>query len=177
MILNFLTKSLLALFAMCIVPSVSAAQITPSDLTVELTVYQVKNNQHGRSILVPAERIKPCDMLEYQAIYRNRSKKPVSGVRASLPIPAGNAVLAIDSPQPAKPQASLDGSRFASYPLMHWVQLADGQREQRLVPAAEYRTLRWELGNIAPGGSAKVSARVLVENGSTSVLTKQQRSE
>jgi hypothetical protein len=164
MIFNPLTKATLTLLAICIAQPVLAAQTAATDLAVELTVYQVTNRPDGKETLTPAEQAKPGDVLEYQAVYRNRGKKLAKSVRASLPIPTGNAVLAVDSPRPANPLASTDGSRFAPFPLMRWVVLPDGQREQRPVAAAEYRTLRWELGDLAPGSSAKVSARVRVEN-------------
>lgn len=182
MIFNTLTKAAIikasiALLTACITQSVLAAPSTASDLSIELAVYQVKSNPDGKEILTPAERAKPGDVLEYQAVYRNSGKKPATSVRASLPIPAGNAVLAVDSPRPANLLASTDGSRFAPFPLMRWIMLPNGQREQRPVAAAEYRTLRWELGDLAPGGSAKVSARVRVANDATIVAAAQQRSE
>lgn len=181
MIFNTLTKAALALLAACIAQPALAAQTAATslsaDLAVELAVYQVTKTPDGKETLTPAERAKPGDVLEYQAVYRNRGKQPAKSVCASLPIPAGNAVLAVESPRPANPLASTDGSRFAPFPLMRWVMLPNGQREQRPVAAAEYRTLRWELGDLAPGGSAKVSARVRVENDATIIAATQQRSE
>lgn len=168
MIFKPLTKAALALLAACIAQPALAAQpaaaVPASDLAVELAVYRVQKNPNGKELLTPAAQVKPGDVLEYRAVYRNRGKQRVRSVRASLPIPAGNAVLAVDSPRPAHPLASTDGSHFAPFPLMRWVVLPDGQREQRPVAAAEYRSLRWELGDLAAGGSAKVSARVRVEN-------------
>lgn len=168
MIFNPLTKAALALLAACIAPPALAAQPaatgSASDLAVELAVYQVQRTPDGKETLTPAQQARPGDVLEYRAVYRNRGKKPVSGVRATLPIPAGNAVLAVDSLNPANPLASTDGSHFAPFPLMRWVVLPDGQREQRPVAAVEYRTLRWVLGEIPSGAQKMVSARVRVAN-------------
>jgi hypothetical protein len=42
------------------------------------------------------------------------------------------------------------------------VTLPDGRRETRPVPVAEYRYLQWNLGELAPGASALVRARMKV---------------
>ena len=153
-----------------------AATAAPNDLAVELAVYRI-NHADGREVLTPTEQVHPGDELEYQARYRNRGKTPVSGVQAILPIPAGSVVLALASPRPAQPLASTDGQRFERMPLMQSVLLPDGKREQRPIEAARYRTLRWSLGEIAPGGEKTVSARVRVEKRSADTVIAQQETK
>jgi hypothetical protein len=68
------------------------------------------------------------------------------------------------SASPQKVEASLDGQTFAPVPLMRKEKTADGRTVMREVPVAEYRALRWPLGNLSAKQSRTVTARVRVES-------------
>src|SRR6202158_2950394 len=105
---------------------------------------------------------KPGDTIEYVAEYRNTDKSPVRNVVATLPVPAGMEYLPdTESPRPAT--ASTDGMHFSAIPLKRTVRNASGQPKEELVPYSEYRTLRWDLGEISGGASKTVIARVKVK--------------
>jgi hypothetical protein len=149
----------------------SLAAVAADDLAVQLAVYRIDRAPDGREVLTPTDQVHPGTELEYQARYRNRGKTTVNSVQAVLPIPAGSVVLLLSSPHPAQPLASADGRRFERMPLLHWVTLPDGKREQRPLAPAQYRTLRWALGDIPPGTEKTVSARVRVaDRAGTTVL-------
>lgn len=72
-----------------------------------------------------------------------------------LPIPAGFEFLP-DTARPPPAKASVDGRVFEPLPLRRVVKLADGRIKEQLVPLAEYRALRWAIGDLAAGIVARV---------------------
>jgi len=147
------------------------AQAAEQALTVELSVQQVRpapgapGTPAGAERLRDAPRARPGDLLEYRAELRNGGTAAVRDVVATLPIPAGGTVYVPGSEQPRGALASTDGRHFEAQPLRRWVMRADGTREQQLVPAHEYRALRWTVAQLAPGQQASVRARVRVDAG------------
>lgn len=131
-----------------------------ADVKVKLNSYKVVN-KHNKERLVEAKSAKPGDLIEYQAIYQNYSKKSVAGVMAVLPIPSGMEFV----PKTVKPKSmmvSLDGKTFSKPPLKQKISLPNGGIKYRLVSHAEYRFLRWKLGKIPAGKKRIVRARVKV---------------
>jgi uncharacterized repeat protein (TIGR01451 family) len=131
-----------------------------AQISSELQVQQVETVD-GNTVFRPAQVSKPGDVLEYRVSYTNHSAAAVTGLIASLPIPAGTTLL--DRSQlPPNALASTDGKQFAPLPLTRLVKQPDGSERQERVPLAEYRALRWSLGTLAAGQSQQVSARVRV---------------
>ena len=112
----------------------------------------------------PADKAKPGDVVEYVAEYQNTDKRPVNNVLAKLPIPSGMEYLP-ETGSPAGIMASTDDVNFAAVPLKRSVRQADGTMAQQLVPYSEYRSLRWNLGEIAGGASKTVKARMKIKAG------------
>lgn len=135
-----------------------AADAAPVE--VSLVAHKVITGQDGKESLTAARDVKPGEVLEYQAVYVNHGKQSVHNVKAVLPIPAGSLSYLPATAKPARVSASLDGQTFEAVPLMRTVTLPDGKRESRPVPVAEYRYLRWELGEMKPGAQATVVARM-----------------
>ncbi len=116
---------------------------------------------NGTEVQQSGQTAKPGDTIEYVAEYRNTDKTGVRNVVATLPVPAGMEYLSdTESPRPAL--ASTDGTHFSAIPLKRKVHNAAGQPTEELVPYSEYRTLRWDLGEISGGGTKTVKARVRV---------------
>jgi uncharacterized repeat protein (TIGR01451 family) len=133
----------------------------PEPLSIKLTVHKVVIVD-GREKQLPADAAQPGDLLEYRAEYRNTGKTPTTQVKATVPVPAQGLEYLPGSASPPAVNASVDGRRFAPTPLTRSVTLPDGRRETRPVPVAEYRFLQWDLGELAPGASAVVKARMTV---------------
>ncbi|RQO59203.1 hypothetical protein DBV14_07745 [Variovorax sp. KBW07] len=130
-------------------------------VAVVLTQHKVVKDAQGKEQLLDAGSVKPGDVVEYRATYTNNTGKPVSGLVADLPIPEGLEYL----PRSAKPgatlvQAATKDAVFAPEPLMR--KAAAGQKPEP-VPYADYRALRWTLGQLPASGSTAVSARARVE--------------
>jgi uncharacterized repeat protein (TIGR01451 family) len=118
----------------------------------------------GAEQKLPADKAKPGDVVEYVAEYQNTDKRPVKDVLAKLPIPSGMEYLP-DTASPAEIMASTDDVNFAAVPLKRSVRGADGKMIQQLVPYSEYRSLRWNLGEIPGGASKTVQARMKIKAG------------
>ena len=159
-----LVVALMALAA----PAFAAAE--KATLTSELQVWNVVKKADGAEALLPAQSVKPGDVLQYTAVYRNADSRAVSRLVASLPIPAGTELVGA-SAVPGEVQASLDGKVYAATPLMRKLRRADGQMVDVPVPLTEYRYLRWPEQQIAAGATFSTSARVRVVSSSGSSST------
>ena len=132
-------------------------------LQATLEAHKVTRQTDGKEALAPAGEAQPGDVVEYRSIYRNVSAKTLTKVAATLPIPAGFEY--IENTATARALASTDGKSFAPVPLMRVVKTAQGKNEMRPVPAAEYRYLRWSLGDMRAGTTSTVVARVRMSSG------------
>jgi hypothetical protein len=128
-------------------------------VTVNLVAYRVSTDASGKERLDTTSTVKPGDFIEYRAIYRNASNNTVKDLAATLPVPGLGFEYAANTALPSAPLASLDGKIFSAAPT-RVVTLANGSRETVAVPAAEYRYLRWNLGDLNAGASKSVSARM-----------------
>ena len=160
-----LVVSLMALSAVA-----PAAAAEKAALTSELQVWNVVKKADGAEALLPAQSVKPGDVLQYTAVYRNADSRAVSRLVASLPIPAGTELVPA-STLPREVLASLDGKVYAAAPLMRKLRRADGQMVDVPVPLTEYRYLRWPEQQIAAGASFSTSARVRVVSSLASTST------
>jgi hypothetical protein len=69
-------------------------------------------------------------------------------------------------PQTASPEgamATTDDKTWSPIPLKRSVRGADGKMKDTLVPFSEYKSLRWNLVEIAGGSSKSVKARMKVK--------------
>src|SRR5438046_8045473 len=115
---NFLLKAGFRSLLLVAMPLGLLAQ-APSDVRVDLTAKRVVVNGDQES-LVPADKAKPGEVIQYEAVYRNTGKAAAKNVAATVPIPQGMA-LVTDSAKPAADQASLDGKKFSAVPLLREV--------------------------------------------------------
>ena len=128
---------------------------------VRLQAFQVVAQDKGGEKLVPATEAHPGDTIEYQVTYQNNGKTAAKAVAATLPVPEGTMVYLDGSAAPKAVQASLDGKQFSPLPLTREV-MRNGRRTVEPVPPAEYRFLRWELGDLPPGKAATVTSRMRI---------------
>ena len=118
-------------------------------IAVRLQAFQVLAQDTGGETLVHALEARPGDTIEYQVTYRNHGKTAATAVAATLPVPEGAMIYLDGSAAPKTVLASLDGKQFAPLPLTREV-VRNGRRSIEPVPPAEYRFLRWELGDLPP---------------------------
>ena len=113
----------------------------------------------------PADKAKPGDVIQYEAVYRNSGATAVQGLQATVPVPKGLTFVA-GSSKPAGAQASLDGKTFQPIPLMREVKKVNGPTVKQAVPLAEYRALRWNIDLLDGGKEVSVQLRAEVRTNS-----------
>jgi uncharacterized repeat protein (TIGR01451 family) len=130
------------------------------DLKATLSA-QLVVTEDGKETLRPAEKAKPGDIIQYQAVYRNGGTAATKNVAVTLPIPTGLALVS-DSAKPSAEQATRDGRNFTAVPLTRTMKSVAGLEETQPVPLSEYRALRWTISELPPGGTTTVSLRAKV---------------
>lgn len=131
---------------------------------VKLDQYKVVTSENGKESLVDASSIKPGDVIEYRATYTNQDGKPVTGLQAILPIPEGMEYLPKTArPGPGKALAATARGAYAPEPLTRQLRV-NGSVQIEPVPYVQYRSLKWDLGQLAPGATQTVSARAQLES-------------
>jgi uncharacterized repeat protein (TIGR01451 family) len=130
-------------------------------VTSTLVVHRITVTTAGLEVLAPASSASPGDLLEYVAEFHNTGPSTARGLSATLPLPKGTEFV-LGSTHPAAQQASVDGTTFAPLPLKRIVKDHDGSSHEELVPAGEYRFLRWSPTDLAASGEFAVSARVRI---------------
>jgi uncharacterized repeat protein (TIGR01451 family) len=149
------------LFAVLGFLAFAAVAQTQKDLQVTMDVKKIVRTADGNESLASADQAKPGDILQYTAVYLNKSKNNLRDLEATIPVPAYTEYVP-GSSRPAGAKASVDGQKFQSIPLRRKVTLADGKEVTQLVPYADYRTIRWFSGNISVNQELKFSIRVRV---------------
>ena len=158
-------KRILVILTACVL-QLTCAFVFAADngVSAELHAFKVVSGANGQKLVATADAL-PGDTIEYQVTYRNAGAAPARDVLATLPVPTGGMAYVDDSATPAKVQASLDGKQYAPVPLTRNV-VRDGKQVTETVPVAEYRFLRWQLGELAPGRSITVSSRMRLDGAS-----------
>jgi uncharacterized repeat protein (TIGR01451 family) len=130
-------------------------------LLVTLNAQKVQIGVDGKETFSKADKVKPGDVIQYNAIYRNRSKTSIKGLNASLPIPVGMEYIR-KSAKPTSVLASIDDVKYEAEPLMRSLIDEENKSKQIEVAYHEYRSLRWTVGSLDAGKKVDVSARMRV---------------
>ena len=157
---RFHTAFLTFLATSCLAAAPLAHAAEQDSVAVQLSARKVVMAEK-KEALEPAEKARPNDTIQYDAVYRNTTSGGIKNLAATVPVPAGLAFLA-DSAKPAGALASLDGKMFSAIPLMREIKRADGTVEKQAVPFAEYRAVRWSIEQLDAGKSTTVSLRARV---------------
>lgn len=157
----FMRSVIILVFWTMLLTATKAFAADPQAVDVRLQAFQVVAQDKGGEKLVPATEANPGDTIEYQVTYRNNGKSAAKAVAATLPVPEGAMVYLEGSAAPKAVQASLDGKQYGPLPLTREV-MRNGRRTAEPVPPEQYRFLRWELGDLAPGKAATVTSRMRI---------------
>lgn len=140
---------------------IARAAVAPVRERVEADLRQfiVATGADGKEEFKEADSVRPGDILEYRVRYANRSGKSVSNFTAVLPLPEQLEYIPKSAtPGPNLVQAATADNRYAAEPLMR---TAPGKKAEP-VPYAEYRSLRWNLGQLPAEAVTEVAARARV---------------
>jgi uncharacterized repeat protein (TIGR01451 family) len=141
--------------------TVALAQKDNSPLLSTLAMQRVVKVD-GKEVLEPAPTVKPGEVLEYRATFTNVSKESIRQLQAVIPVPANTEF--ISGSETAGAQASVDGVKYAPQPLKRKIKAANGAEVEETVPSKEYRSLRWNVVELAAGKSVSYVARVKVRD-------------
>jgi uncharacterized repeat protein (TIGR01451 family) len=149
-------RAILALAMAC--SAAHAQQKGPLESTLEQQ--KVVRAADGSESRAAASSVRPGDVIEYVATYRNTGRAPITDVAATMPIPPNTEFVA-GSARPASGKASVDGTTYAPIPLVRKV-MRDGKAIEEPVPTREYRYLRWSAPSLGANETARFTARVRV---------------
>lgn len=169
---RFLSKSwyaLLLIFGMALQTAPALAQTAATansnnDIQAVLTGKKVTIGADKKEVLADAKTAAPGDIIEYAATYTNKGKAALKNLTPNLPIPADTEYQAATAAPAMGVKATLGDGKYEAIPLKRKVKLPDGKVVEQEVPPAKYRALQWSLGELAPGKSVTVSARVRVSD-------------
>ena len=156
--MNNLVRAAMLLVAMASAAAQAQQQKGPLESTLEQR--KVVRAADGAESLAPAGSVKPGDVIEYLATYRNSGRAPITGVEATMPIPP-NTEFVPGSAKPGSAKASVDGVSYAPLPLVRKV-VRDGKTVEEAIPTREYRYLRWSAAELRGEQSVRFTARVKV---------------
>ena len=136
-----------------------------SIISVQLEQFKVIKQASGADTFSAVSSVKPGDLIEYRATYNNHDKYPVKGMIATIPVPVGMEFV----PQSTRPEkmaveASTKNGIFSPIPLMHPVKQANGALKSEPIATADYRAIRWNLGQMPGGGTTTVIMRAQVSD-------------
>lgn len=139
--------------------SAKAAEVVAPSL--ELAAFKIVPATPGHpEQRVAATQARAGDQLEYQAVYRNPTAVPMHHVLVTVPVPKDGVEYLLDTAAPQADLASTDGQQFSHLPLLRVETAADGHRVSKPAPGADYRFLRWDLGDVPAGATRTVRTRV-----------------
>jgi uncharacterized repeat protein (TIGR01451 family) len=149
-----------AILVIAAAPLHAFAQKPAAPVEAKLEARKVVRGASASESFATGDVVKPGDVIEYVATFRNVSDKAVRNLEPTLPLPEHTELVA-GSAKPAKVTAGLDERAFAPIPLKRKA-VVNGRETIETVPFREYRYLRWAPVDLEPGKSMTVIARVKV---------------
>lgn len=150
-----------ALLFVLLIAQATAGETTAGDVAVKLSQSKIVLDKDGKETAGSADLSLPGDLIEYKAVYSNKSERPIKGLMAVLPVPIGMQFTGKTTP--AGPyQASVDGKTFDKAPLMREVRQPDGKMKKVPVPLSEYRALKLPLGELKAKESKAITSRMQI---------------
>jgi len=154
----------------------AGAVVIQEPLAITLQQFLYRDPAQAPVPLDDAATVRPGDLVEYRATYRNQGQVPLEVV-AQLPIPltlvyeAGSARLDSDAMDKASNtgahvqphKVAQADAQFAREPLQKTIIRSDGATVLVPVPYADYRSVQWDLGSLPPGAQRAVRLRARVE--------------
>lgn len=144
----------------CVAVPAHAQKGVAEPVQITLEARKVVRAADGRESFAAGDVVRPGDVLEYVATYRNTTREAVRGLEATLPIPVHTELLP-ESVRPAPVRASLDAREFAALPLQRKT-VVNGREAVENVPLHEYRFVRWQPVSLGAQASLTFTARVRV---------------
>jgi hypothetical protein len=159
--MTLIIRSILVLLAVGCQTVFAAGAPTPEVRLVAYLVASTRTADGLQETLRPLKDLRPGDTIEYQATYLNPTAQTARAVMLTVPVPTGGLQYIAQQKSPLATSASIDGRSFAALPLTR-VETVAGKPVVKPVPLADYRSLRWNLGDVPAGASRVVKARMVL---------------
>jgi uncharacterized repeat protein (TIGR01451 family) len=167
--MQFLLPTIISVATLSVSPLIVAQEnpvnaVNKANNPLQITLKQfkvVKNNKNELS-LEDAKKVKPGEVIEYQATYKNVGSGQLKGIVATIPVPKEMEYQAPNKLTSRPLLASVDGKKFAPYPLSRIIQ-KDNLAITVEVPLKEYRGLQWHIQKLDANEAMviKMQAKVL----------------
>ncbi len=147
----------IGILGMLLLLLMTASFAQEKQVKIDLKQFKVVTT-NGVESLQPTDKAKPGEVIEYVASVHNTGKTAVKNVQPIIPVPSGMEYTP-DAKLKAPDAAATSDGKYAALPLKHKVQ-RNGVQVEEVVPYSEYRSLRWNVGTLAPDQTVEVKARV-----------------
>lgn len=124
---------------------------TPNRVSANTKVMKILKDSNGRDVAVPANSIKPGDIIEYHTTYINDTQQPIKDINAMVSLPNGVRVVSLNSPLPMFATTGGD-----SYQTIQQV-------GNTVVVQENYSGLKWNLANLPTNAPQTVVIRAKVQ--------------
>jgi len=145
----------------------SLAAIAADPLTGTIEAHKVVVGEKGDERFVPANEVRPQDVIEYRLTYANQGAEVVRNVSITDPVPTGVQYVEKTAKKPGsgRVEFSVDkGKSFHAWPVKVTKKTADG-RETTVDATPDMVThIRWTLsGDLKPANEVTFSYRARVK--------------
>lgn len=144
----------------------SLAAVAADPITGVIEAHKVVIGEHGEEHFVPANEVRPQDVIEYRLSYANHGAAVVRNVSITDPVPAGVRYVEKTAKQPGngRVEFSVDsGKSFHSWPVKITKQTADGKETTVHATPDMVTHIRWTLsGELKPEAEVMLSYRARV---------------
>lgn len=157
----------LAVVLVLCLPLQVRADSNEGGLTGIIEAYRVVMNDEGEEHLLPADKVRPNDTIEYKLTYNNTSTTSLQNIVITDPVPSEAAYIAesADLLHEGKIQFSIDGgATYHFWPIKIPVETADGIEGWKNADPDQVTHIRWTFNKtIEPNQALVVTYRVSVK--------------
>jgi uncharacterized repeat protein (TIGR01451 family) len=145
----------------------SLAAVAADPITGVIEAHRVVVGERGDEQFVPANEVRPQDVIEYRLTYANKGAAAVHNVAITDPVPAGVKYVAKTAKKPnnGRVEFSVNGAKsFHAWPVKVTRKTADGKEITVDATPDMVTHIRWTLsGDLKPAGEVKLSYRAEVK--------------
>lgn len=137
----------------------NAAKTTAPIQVVLVQKKVVKDDKGAEKLVDLTDGVKPGEVIEYQATYKNVGERVIKAIKAELPVPDGLEYV----PKSARPAAGVQFTSRQGEAGAEPLTRKSGAGKAEPVPYSQYGEIRWTIDEIAPGKEVVVKARTMLE--------------
>jgi len=138
----------LAVVLALLLPFQVQADSNEGGLTGVIEAYKVIMSDDGKERLLPADQVRPNDIIEYKLVYRNTGGSALRNIVITDPVPAAAAYIAESAvlPQSGRVQFSIDqGKSYHEWPVKVRTETPDGEVVWKNAEPEQVTHIRWAL--------------------------------